>query len=224
MAGLWCASVDGHCCWWGPFSRSGPLGWWGPVGCGWVALMGVHDRMVVERADGGVEVRPRRRRAVFNDRKRRVLLDLVAGGVTIAEACRQVGVDGAAVARARRTDPGFEADLADAREAFGYELEAVAVERAVHGAEQDVFFKGEHKGKTTVRSDRLMERALEASHRGYRREPQVQVAVQVAALSADELKSLRDLGRDEVEAADVLAARFAAAEAERDRQLVGSGS
>lgn len=181
------------------------------------------ERSVSTGPDGSVRVTRGGRDRKFTAAKQRDFLGLVAGGVSTAAAARAVGVSAQTVARARREDPGFGARHDDAIEGLGYEIEAVALERALRGRERPIFGRnGEKVGVEYIPSDRLHERLLEANHPRYKREVAAPVVV-VAPMSAEELRQIRDLGRDNVEALDSLAEQFADAEREREVKLLEAG-
>lgn len=182
------------------------------------------ERQVVERSDGGVEVRSSTRPRKLNATRKRKFLAALAGGQTITMAAKVVGVSTQTVVNERKRDPQFDQDVDTARDGLAEHLETEAYRRAVTGVKRDVFQKGEKVGEETVYSDRLLESTLAATHKKYKKDDSTKVAVVVAPLTTQELRAARDLGRDNVDELDRLAREFAEVEREADEQRrIGSG-
>lgn len=182
------------------------------------------ERTVVERSDGGVEVRSSTRPRKLNATRKRKFLASIAAGQTITKAAELVGVSTQTVVNERKRDPEFDADVDSAREGLAEFLETVAYERAVTGVKKAVYQKGMKVGEETVYDNRLLESMLAATHKKYKKDDSTKVAVVVAPLTTQELRAARDLGRDNVDELDRLAREFAEVEREADEQRrIGSG-
>lgn len=181
------------------------------------------EREVVERKDGGVEVRSKTRARKLTAARKKTFLAAVAAGNTITGAAKLVGVSTQTVTNERRRDEVFDRQVDEAREGFAEHLESEAYKRAVTGVEKVVYFKGVPVGKERVYSDRLLETMLAANNRRYKRDDAAKVAVVVAPLSTQELMAARDIGRENVEALDAVAREFVELEREADQRRAGSG-
>jgi hypothetical protein len=71
-------------------------------------------------------------------------------------ACQAVGVSLKFVTQWRKDDPKVNEILAEAARLGTQGLVSAAIKRAVHGVEEDVYFKGEVVGQKTVYSDGLL--------------------------------------------------------------------
>lgn len=181
-------------------------------------------KRVVERADGGVEVRSTTRERKLNAQRKRSFLQAVAAGNTIVGAAKLVGVSVQTVTNERRRDPEFDRDVDAAREGYAEHLESVAYQRAVVGVDEPIYQQGKLVGMKKVYDHRLLGQMIAANHKAYKKDDSTKVAVVVAPLSTAELVAARNVGRDQVEQLDVLAREMAEVERERDEQRkLGSG-
>lgn len=86
------------------------------------------------------------------------------------EACREVGVSTIFVRQWRKDDKTVDATLQEAEQVGVMRLESVAVQRAVHGIEKPVWYKGDVAGYETVYSDGLLTTLLKARVPGFKSE------------------------------------------------------
>lgn len=96
------------------------------------------------------------------ERKMKFLETLaVSGNITSAAACHGLTVN--AINTAKRNDPKFAEAIEIAKAMALKELEDVARDRALHGIERDVWFKGEVVGKEIQYSDKLLMYLMQAN-------------------------------------------------------------
>lgn len=84
--------------------------------------------------------------------RRKRFLELISGSkdeppLSVAGACRAIGIARSTVSAWRVNFPDFDADYRDAMEDSGDVLEDVAVNRAVKGTAKDVYYLGEVVGQ-----------------------------------------------------------------------------
>lgn len=90
-----------------------------------------------------------------------VLIQCVEESGTFAQGARQVGISPTYVSQLRGRFPEFKQALDDAKEVFfAKRILPAAVNRAVDGVEEDVWYKGSPVGKRRVYSDKLLESLL----------------------------------------------------------------
>jgi hypothetical protein len=85
------------------------------------------------------------------------------------DACCKVGVSLMFVAQWRKDDAKVHEQLAEAERVGAMRIESAALQRAVHGHTEPVFYQGEECGSRTVHHDGLMAKILEARVPGYRK-------------------------------------------------------
>lgn len=96
----------------------------------------------------------------FSPGVRQRFLEALSRDGVIGNACRAVGVSRSTVAKYREEDPAFAEAFADAMEAGVDWLETAAIERAVNGVTEPVFYKGEIVGEIQRYSDSLLSMLL----------------------------------------------------------------
>jgi hypothetical protein len=81
---------------------------------------------------------------------------------SIARAARQLATSPTYIRQWMQTDPEVASRLRTAQMIGHASLEDVAIERAVHGVEEDIFYQGEVVGQKTNYSDGLLQTLLKA--------------------------------------------------------------
>lgn len=85
---------------------------------------------------------------------------------TVSHACRVAGVSRQAAYNLRKADPRFAREWDDACEAVTDVLEKTLINRAIHGWEEPVFYKGEETGSRVRIDNELGWKLLRARRRG----------------------------------------------------------
>lgn len=94
-------------------------------------------------------------------------------------ACKAVGVSLIFVNTWRRDDAKVDAALKEAANVGTMGLVSAAIQRAVHGIQEDVWYKGEAVGEKTVYSDGLLQTLLKAKRPEFAKDGESGVHVQV---------------------------------------------
>ena len=97
----------------------------------------------------------------------------------MAGACRSLGVDLMTVVNWREADPEVESRLHKAELVGWSSLESVAIQRAVHGVEEDVYFQGDVVGQKINYSDGLLTKLLTARNKAYQPKEEASTAMTV---------------------------------------------
>lgn len=117
----------------------------------------------------------------------------------VGDACKACGLGGliGQVHLWAENDPEVKERIRLAQMIGWSTLEGEAIRRAVHGVEEDVYFKGEVVGTKTVYSDGLLAQMLKARVPGYKEDasvkgPTVQVNIVPRAESYEEWIAMRE--------------------------------
>jgi len=120
------------------------------------------DADIFKRHPTGMELlRAEQRLSV--DRKKKLILKMVAQTGSPIIACQRLGINTHNFYNYKKDDPDFAQAVADVMEEVGDMLEAVALDRAVNGVAEPVFYKGEQVSTVTKYSDKLLETLLKAA-------------------------------------------------------------
>lgn len=94
----------------------------------------------------------------LSKRKKRAFLNALAKTGRVAHAARAAGyTDSRYLQKLRREDEDFAQEWDEAVEAAGDVLEDAAMQRAVEGVKEDVFYKGAVVGQRIIYSDALLQ-------------------------------------------------------------------
>lgn len=129
--------------------------------------------------------------------RRETFFSALAETANVRAAASQAGMSYQSAYKLRKRDGGFDASWQSAL-AEGYErLELMLLERAMHGAEQDVWYQGKNVGKMRNYSDSLALSLLRAHRDTVKRAPPEQdEAALRAMLSARFSEMNRRMGGD----------------------------
>lgn len=78
------------------------------------------------------------------------------------EACREAGCSVAFVTQWRKDDPQANERLTEAQRIGYMRIESVAIQRAIHGHEEDVYYQGDVVGQKVVHHDGLLQKIMAA--------------------------------------------------------------
>jgi hypothetical protein len=159
-----------------------------------------HNHNPEGRPKGAKDVAPRKLRRELTSWTITRLLENVAKYGTLAQAARATGLSPQTVYKLKREDDEMGKEIAAAQEVYFSDVEADAIDWARRGVPVGKWYKGIRVGVEMERSERLMERILEAHLPGYNRELKVDATVRAGVLVVGAVPGTGEEWREKVDA------------------------